>query len=152
MDEFLRVHERHIVGVVNGFDRLVLRGRVRRLSFVEGMMAYLWSCQVLLKDFGQGCSTLFEVFHREQGFEAAEGGGVAILGDGVGLIEAQDIVIVGEYSGEDARGAADARFIFAEGDVARVVLLVFDAPVVANGGGGLFGMDRAIGQVERALE
>ncbi len=100
----------------------------------------------------QGCSTLFEVFHREQGFEAAEGGGVAILGDGVGLIEAQDIVSEGAYSGEDARVAADARFIFAEGDVARVVLLVFDAPVVANGGGGLFGMDRAIGQVERALE
>jgi hypothetical protein len=41
---------------------------------------------------GQGCSTLFVVVHIAQGFEASEGSGVAILGDGVGLVEPQDIV------------------------------------------------------------
>jgi hypothetical protein len=40
----------------------------------------------------QGCSTLFVVVHIAQGFEAPEGNGVAILGDGVGLIEPQDII------------------------------------------------------------
>ena len=59
----------------------------------------------------QGCSTLFTVFHIAEGFEAAERGGVAILGDGVGLIEAQDIVGEAADSGEDARIAADARCV-----------------------------------------
>jgi hypothetical protein len=40
----------------------------------------------------QGCSTLFEVFHLGKGFDPSESGGVSILGDGVGLIEAGDIV------------------------------------------------------------
>lgn len=46
------MHERHVIGVLNGFDRLVLRGCLRRLSFAEGMMSYLSVCRVLLKDFG----------------------------------------------------------------------------------------------------
>ena len=96
----------------------------------------------------QGCSTLFIVVHISQGFEASEGGGVAILGDGVGLIEPQDVIGEASQSGEDARVAADARGIFAEGDIAGVVLLVFNAPVFAHGFGGLAGTDGAIGQVE----
>ncbi len=40
----------------------------------------------------QGCSTLFEEFHLGEGFDPSESGGVSILGDGVGLIEAEDIV------------------------------------------------------------
>jgi hypothetical protein len=40
----------------------------------------------------QGCSTLLEVFDIFEGFDAAESCGVSILGDGVGLIEAKDIV------------------------------------------------------------
>jgi hypothetical protein len=56
--------------------------------------------------------------HIAQGFEASECSGVAILGDGVGLIEPQDIISEAAQPGEDARVAADARGIFAEGDVA----------------------------------
>src|SRR6195256_2569243 len=85
----------------------------------------------------QGCSTLFVVVHVAKGFDASEGSGVAILGDGVGLIEPQDIISEAAQSGEDARVAADARGVFAEGDVAGVVLLVFDTPMFANGIGGL---------------
>src|SRR5260370_35770186 len=44
------------------------------------------------RPYPQGCSTLFVVVHIAQGFEASERGGVAILCDGVGLIEPQDIV------------------------------------------------------------
>jgi hypothetical protein len=36
-----------------------------------------------------------------------------------------------------------ARGVFMEGDVAAVVLLVFDAPAFANGVGGLAGKDAA---------
>jgi len=86
-----------------------------------------------------------------KGFDPAESGGVSILSDGVGLIEAKDIVGEAAQSGEDPRGAADARSVFAEGDVASVVLLVFNAPVFANGVGGLLGKDMAIGQVESAF-
>src|SRR5277367_3927815 len=81
----------------------------------------------------QGCSTLSVVVHIAQGFDAPEGGGVAILGDGVGLIELQDIISEAAQSGEDAWVAADARGIFTEGDVAGVVLFVFDTPMFANG-------------------
>src|SRR5499427_496427 len=86
----------------------------------------LWSV------IGQGCSTLLVVVHIAQGFEASEGSGIAILGDGVGLIEPQDIISEAAQSGEDARVAAYARSIFAECDVAGVVLFVFDAPMFAN--------------------
>ena len=92
----------------------------------------------------QGCSTLLEVFHLAESFDASESGGVSILGDGVRLIEAEDIVGEAAEPGEDSRSVADARGIFAEGDVAGVVLLVFDAPVFANGVGRLAGKDRAI--------
>lgn len=99
----------------------------------------------------QGCSTLFEVFHVVKGFDSAESGGVSILSDGVGLIEAKDVEGEAAQSGEDPRGTADARSVFAEGDVASVVLLVFNAPVFANGIGGLAGKDGAIRQIESAF-
>jgi len=102
-------------------------------------------------DASQGCSTLLVVVHIAQGFEAPEGSGVAILGDGVGLIEPQDIISEAAQSGEDAWVAADARGIFTEGDVAGVVLFVFDTPMFANGIGGFAGTDGAIGQVERGF-
>jgi hypothetical protein len=41
-----------LAGVLSGFDRLVFRGTLRRLSFVEGLRAYLWERKVLLKEFG----------------------------------------------------------------------------------------------------
>jgi hypothetical protein len=40
----------------------------------------------------QGCSTLLEVFYIVEGFDASESCGVSILGDGVGLIEAENII------------------------------------------------------------
>jgi hypothetical protein len=40
----------------------------------------------------QGCATLLEVFDIVEGFDASESGCVSILGDGVGLIETENIV------------------------------------------------------------
>lgn len=51
MEAFVRAHGRGVVGVLNGFDRLVLRGTLRRLSYLSGMQCYLRTMGVLLKDF-----------------------------------------------------------------------------------------------------
>jgi hypothetical protein len=53
MGTFLHKHAANVIGVLNGFDRLVFRGALRRLVFLEGMKSYLWFANVLLKDFGQ---------------------------------------------------------------------------------------------------
>lgn len=52
MKEFIARYGGLLQGVVSGWDRLVLRGSLRALSFVGGMRQYLWEEQVLLKDFG----------------------------------------------------------------------------------------------------
>ena len=53
MKSFIQKHEKDVMGTLSGFDRLVFRGHLRRLSFVEGMTSYLSSVGVLLKDFGK---------------------------------------------------------------------------------------------------
>ena len=52
MERFLRRHEGRIVGMLSGFDRLVFRGTLRSISFLEGMDKFLSSQRVLYKDFG----------------------------------------------------------------------------------------------------
>lgn len=52
MQRFLSRHADKIIGVLSGFDRLVLRGSLRTLSHAEGMRAFLSATGVLLKDFG----------------------------------------------------------------------------------------------------
>ena len=52
MQKFIAKYQSQIAGVLNGFDRLVFRGSLRSICFVEGMKSYLWARQVLLKDFG----------------------------------------------------------------------------------------------------
>ncbi|MEO6779644.1 MAG: hypothetical protein ABI407_01495, partial [Bradyrhizobium sp.] len=61
----------------------------------------------------QGCSTLSTEAHREERIESAQSRGVSVLSDGVGLIEAQDIVGEAAHSGEDAGIFADARGVLA---------------------------------------
>ena len=41
-----------ITGVLSGFDRLVIRGTLRAIVYVEGMKNLLWRKQILLKQFG----------------------------------------------------------------------------------------------------
>ena len=53
METFLSKHAEDVTGTLSGFDRLVFRGTLRRLVYVEGMMSFLYSISVLLKDFGQ---------------------------------------------------------------------------------------------------
>lgn len=51
MERFLARHSNRIAGVVSGFDRLLFRGTLRSISFVDGMDRFLSSQHILYKDF-----------------------------------------------------------------------------------------------------
>jgi hypothetical protein len=63
MNKFIEKYQKHIVGTLSGFDRLVFRGSLRRLNRSDwdrerellvaiGMEHYLWDSGVLFKDSG----------------------------------------------------------------------------------------------------
>lgn len=58
MKSFIEKYKKDIIGVINGFDRLALRGTIRMISSVLGMMNYLYHKKVLLKDFGSWADEL----------------------------------------------------------------------------------------------
>lgn len=60
MQRFIARHVENVVGVLSGFDRLVLRGTLRPIAFAAGLMSLLWKRQVLLKDFGAYAERLTE--------------------------------------------------------------------------------------------
>jgi hypothetical protein len=51
MEQFTLRHKDSIIGVLSGFDRVVFRGTLRSISYLEGMNVFLSSHNVLLKDF-----------------------------------------------------------------------------------------------------
>lgn len=53
MKEFTAKFGERIQGVISGFDRLVLRGSLRRLCYGRGMEEYLWQNKILFKDYAQ---------------------------------------------------------------------------------------------------
>lgn len=53
MNALIPKHAEHVIGELSGWDRIVLRGSLRLLCFVDGMMGYLYHAGVLLKDFGE---------------------------------------------------------------------------------------------------
>jgi hypothetical protein len=61
MNRFIQRFDDKIMGVLSGFDRLVLRGTLRPIAYPRGMLGYLWERQVLLKDWG---SYVLEVCQR----------------------------------------------------------------------------------------
>jgi hypothetical protein len=52
MNALVPKNAKHVIGVLNGWDRLVFRGTLRMLAFAEGMAGYLSRIGTLLKDFG----------------------------------------------------------------------------------------------------
>ena len=50
MDAFLARFGEKVIGTLSGFDRLVLRGILRQLSHVSGMLAFLYHKKILLKE------------------------------------------------------------------------------------------------------
>ena len=53
MKTFLHKYSSDVIGVLNGFDRLLFRGTLRHIVYPYGMIAYLRQGQVLLKDFSK---------------------------------------------------------------------------------------------------
>jgi hypothetical protein len=52
MRTFLQRHAHSVIGVLSGFDRLILRGTLLGLVRKGGMMCHLWKERILLKDWG----------------------------------------------------------------------------------------------------
>lgn len=52
MNAFIQRHRDAVIGVLSGFDRLVFRGTLRGLAYVEGIRAHLSRSGILLKEFG----------------------------------------------------------------------------------------------------
>ena len=52
MNQFIQKYNNNILGSLNGFDRLVLRGTLRSLAVTSGMMDFLRRMGILLKHFG----------------------------------------------------------------------------------------------------
>lgn len=53
MERFVTRHHDRIVGILSGFDRMLFRGTLRSISYVQGMEIFLASRHVLHKDFGR---------------------------------------------------------------------------------------------------
>ena len=52
MKEFIAKFSSHLLGVLSGFDRVLIRGSLRAICYPKGMMRYLSATSTLLKDFG----------------------------------------------------------------------------------------------------
>jgi hypothetical protein len=52
MKSFLEKHQELIIGILNGFDRLIIKGTLRYLAHTGGMIDFLYRVGVLLKNFG----------------------------------------------------------------------------------------------------
>jgi hypothetical protein len=52
MERFRHRHSDRIIGTLSGFDRILFRGTLRSLSYLQGMDKFLGSQRVLYKDFG----------------------------------------------------------------------------------------------------
>jgi hypothetical protein len=70
MHEFIARHRDKITGTLSGFDRLVFRGTLRSISFVDGMRHYLHANDVLLKDFGSHVERVSQQLKRASLAEA----------------------------------------------------------------------------------
>ena len=53
MNQFIQKYDENVTGTLSGWDRVVFRGTLRTLCFVDGMLGYLSRVGVLLKDFGE---------------------------------------------------------------------------------------------------
>ena len=71
MQQFIEKYRAQIMGVLSGFDRLVLRGSLRRLNIgkfdpslrafvAKGMEEYCWQNKLLFKDYAQHVKTVSE--------------------------------------------------------------------------------------------
>jgi hypothetical protein len=65
MKAFVQRHCASVIGILNGFDRVLFRGTHRLLATAKGMMNYLWDKQVPLKEFGDWSEELTRQMRAE---------------------------------------------------------------------------------------
>jgi hypothetical protein len=53
MNSFIQKHQKNIIGILMGWDRIVFRGTLRLIANLAGMNAYLSYLGILMKDFKQ---------------------------------------------------------------------------------------------------
>jgi len=53
MQEFIAKFSAQLLGVLSGFDRLLIRGTLRAICYPQGMMGYRSGANIRLKDFGR---------------------------------------------------------------------------------------------------
>ena len=78
MQEFIAKHRERIAGTLSGFDRLVFRGHLRSIGHPQGMMNYLWTNQILLKNFGNHVEKVTERL-KEASFAEAKSCGRPVI-------------------------------------------------------------------------
>ena len=74
MERFIERFRSSIAGVLSGFDRLVFRGHLHRLTYSQGLMRYLFGQRVLLKDFVPWAKERTEALKARFEAEAAKSG------------------------------------------------------------------------------
>lgn len=74
MQSFLTRHERDVKGVLSGLDRIRFRGTIRWLSSGNGMMSFLGTIRVLLKNFKDWSMALTESIKQSAAQIAATAG------------------------------------------------------------------------------
>lgn len=52
MDKFMQKYQPDVIGTLQGYDRLLIRGTIRSLMYAAGIMGFLSKIAVLVKDFG----------------------------------------------------------------------------------------------------
>ena len=79
MERFLERHADHVLGVLCGFDRLLFRGTLRRLSYVSGLECFLSRHKVLFKDFGAWAERMSQRLKEHAHRIAKERGGPSAM-------------------------------------------------------------------------
>ena len=71
MNRFIDKYSDKLLGVLSGFDRLLVKGTLRPLCYTAGMMGFLYQVEVLLKDFGEYVERVSKRL-KEASLEAAQ--------------------------------------------------------------------------------
>jgi hypothetical protein len=74
MERFVTRHGDRIVGILSGFDRMLFRGTLRSISYVDGLDKFLSSQHILYKDFSPYVQRLSERLKTHAIAVAAESG------------------------------------------------------------------------------
>lgn len=74
MDKFIQQYKKKINGVLSGFDRLIFKGSLIYLQNTPGMMEFLYSKEVLLKDFGPFANKITQELREASKSEAKSQG------------------------------------------------------------------------------